>query len=73
MNLDLEGLRRWLQANKLREPEFFIEQEPIKQVFESKVLGVVVDHHLSWDANTDKICKKITSGIWSYKTVEGFC
>ena len=69
MNLDLECLKKWLQANKLslnvakteflligsnsllrnrsyRQPDPFIEKEKIKQVFESKSLGVVVDQHL---------------------------
>lgn len=95
MNLDLENLRKWLQANKLslnvakteflligsksflrsrldRQPDIFIEKEKVKQVFESKSLGVVVDQHLSWKSNTDKICKKITSGIAVLKRLRDF-
>ena len=40
-----------------------IENETVKQVYESKTLGVTIDQHLSWKSNTENICKKITSGI----------
>ena len=40
-----------------------IENESIKQVYESKTLGMTIDQHLSWKTNTENTCKKITSGI----------
>ena len=40
-----------------------IENKSIKQVYETKTLGVTIDQHLSWRTNTENICKKITSGI----------
>ena len=40
-----------------------IENESIKQVYESKTLGVTIDQNLSWRTNTENICKKITSRI----------
>ena len=41
-----------------RQPEVKIENEHIKQVFESKTLGVTVDQHLSWRSITPKISAK---------------
>ena len=40
-----------------------IENETVKQVYESKTLGATIDQHLSWKSNSENICKKITSGI----------
>lgn len=46
-----------------KQPKIAIENMAIKQVSETKSLGVIVDQHLSWNGNTDYICKKITKGI----------
>ena len=35
-------------------------------------MKVKVDHHLSWNANTDKICKKVTSGIEAIRRLRDF-
>ena len=44
----LIGSKSYLRSTLNRQPEIFIENEPVKQVFESKTLnGVVVDQHLS--------------------------
>ena len=37
-----------------------IENKSIKQVYESKTLGVTIDQHLYWKTNTENICTKIT-------------
>ena len=39
-----------------RQPNIVVENNPIKQVYES--LGVIIDWHLSWNQNTENICKK---------------
>jgi hypothetical protein len=44
-----------------------IENKSIKQVYESKILGLTIDQHLSWTTNTESICKKITSEISALK------
>ena len=49
-----------------------IENESIKQVYESKTLGVTIDQHLSWKTNTENICKKITSGISALRRLKEF-
>ena len=49
--------------SNVSQPNVSIENNSIKQVFESKALGVTVDQHLSWKSNTRRICKKITTGL----------
>ena len=50
-----------------------IENKSIKQVYETKTLGVTIDHeHLSWRTNTENICKKITSGISALRRLKEF-
>jgi hypothetical protein len=44
----------------------------IKQVCESKTLGVKIEQHLSWRRNTENICKKIISGISALRCLEEF-
>ena len=57
------GSNSLLRSRLDRPPDLLIEKRRIKQIFEDKSLGVVVDQHLSWKSNTDNFCKKITSGI----------
>lgn len=35
-------------------------------------LGVTIDQHLSWNSNTDNICKKITAGISALRRLKDF-
>ena len=49
-----------------------IENKSIKQVYETKTLGVTIDQHLSWRTNTENICKKITSGISALRRLKEF-
>ena len=58
--------------NNVEQPNVSIENNSIKQVFESKALGVTVDQHLSWKSNTGHICKKITSGLGALRRVREF-
>jgi hypothetical protein len=53
-----------------RQPNIIIENKPIKQVYDCKTLGVIVDQHLSWRSNTETICKKIASGISALRQIK---
>ena len=53
-------------------PNVIIENEPIRQVYKCKTLGVTVDQHLSWKSNSENICKKITSGISALRRLKEF-
>ena len=55
-----------------QQPNIVIENNAIKQVCESKSLDVTLDQHLSWNKNTDNICKKIISGISSLRRAKDF-
>ena len=66
------GSKLFLTSRLDRKPDIFIEKEKVKQVFEGKNLGLVVDQHLSEKSNTDRICKKITSGIAVLKRLRDF-
>jgi hypothetical protein len=49
-----------------------IENKSIKELYESKTLGVTIGQHLSWRTNTENICKKITSGISALRRLKEF-
>jgi hypothetical protein len=53
-------------------PNIIIENKQIKQVYECKTLGIIVDQRLSWKSNTENVCKKITSGISALRRVKPF-
>jgi len=52
-------------------PSLMINGAPIKQVFNSKSLGVYIDGNLSWTVNIDKSSKKIASSI-ALKRIRSF-
>ena len=54
------------------EPSLAIDGAPIKQVLNSKSLGVYIDENLSWTVNIDKSSKKIASGIGALKRIRSF-
>ena len=54
---------RYKLNNTEMQPYIKIDNESIRQVFESKILGVKIDQFLSWDNHVDHIAKKISSGI----------
>ena len=47
-----------------------IDNKPIKQTQEFKSLGVIIDQYLSWNSNTENICKKVTAGISALRRVK---
>ena len=53
-------------------PFVFIKNKQIKQVYESKALGVKIDQNMSWKGNTDEICDKVTAGISAICRIQPF-
>lgn len=43
--------------------ELYVAKEPIEQVEKLKLLGMVIDNHLSWSQHIDRIIQKMGSGI----------
>ena len=61
----LIGTKPILNKISDKQPIINIEDKQIEQVSESKILGVILDQHLSWKSNTDSICQKVSSGIYA--------
>ena len=61
-----------LNKTKDTEVNIKIDNRNIKQVFECKTLGVNVDQHLSWKNNTEKLCKKLSSGIGAIRRLREY-
>ena len=56
------------KLNTLTEPpHLLINYTPVKQVFTTKTLGVIVDDNVMWHDQIDKLSKKIASGIVAIK------
>ena len=53
-------------------PKLVLNDFPIKQVPNTKSLGVFVDEHLTWNAHIVNISKKIASGIGALKRCRSF-
>lgn len=43
--------------------ELYVAKDPIEQVEKVKLLGMVIDNHLSWSEHIDRIIQKMGSGI----------
>ena len=54
------------------QPNIYIDGKQIKQVSESKTLGLIVDPHLNWKRNTKNICKKISAGLGALRRLKCF-
>ena len=92
VNLDLQHVCCWLQANKLSLnavkckymiigsqynlshmnyiPDINILGHKIERVFYVDQLGVTIDDQLKWDKHVDKLCKKLSSALFSMKQVK---
>ena len=66
------GSKQMLNKTKDTEVNIKIDNRNIKQVFECKTLGVNVDQHLSWKNNTEKLCKKLSSGIGAIRRLREY-
>ena len=49
--------------NLTKQPNIKIDQDKIKQVYYSRLLGVEIDEKLSWNKHVENVAKKATSGI----------
>ena len=48
-----------------------VNNEPIKKVKSTKILGVTLDENLTWENHINVIAKKVSSGISALKRVRG--
>ena len=71
-NFMLIGSKSMIKNISNSHPFVFIKNKQIKQVYESKALGVKIDQNLSWKGNTDEICNKVTAGISAIRRIQPF-
>ena len=53
-------------------PTVKINSQPVKIVKSTKLLGVEIDEHLSWNQHTQYIANKISSGTGAMRTLRAF-
>ena len=68
----LIGSRQRLQAQNNQHVEIQVEGKIIKQVEETKSLGVYIDNNLSWKKHVDETSKKVYCGIGALKRLKPF-
>ena len=52
--------------------ELSIDNVPIKQVFTTKSLGILIDDNMAWHSHIGKLSKKIASSIGAIKRIKPF-
>jgi hypothetical protein len=58
--------------NLTKQPNIKIDQDKIKQVHHSRLLGVEIDEKLSWNKHVENVAKKATSGIGAIRRIRDF-
>ena len=61
--------QKLIQADKI---EIMLESEIIEMVDSHKLLGVIIDKHLSWDKQIDTVCLNITRKITLLKLLSKY-
>ncbi|EDO35618.1 predicted protein, partial [Nematostella vectensis] len=44
----------------------------LKQIRQSRVLGIEINEHLNWDHHVDNVAKKVSSGIGALRRIRDF-
>jgi hypothetical protein len=50
-----------------------IDDEPLVQLDKTKLLGLVLDDELKWDAHIDELCLKISKGLFVIRRLKELC
>jgi hypothetical protein len=58
--------------NLTKQPNIKIDQDKIKQVHHSRLLGVEIDEKLSWNKHVENVAKMATSGIGAIRRIRDF-
>ena len=58
--------------NLTNQPNIKIDQDKIKQVHHSRLLGVQIDEKLSWNKHVESVAKKVTSGVGALRRIRDF-
>ena len=60
---------RQRQSSRTVSPTLTINGVKVKQVANTKSLGVIIDDRLDWSSHIEKLIKKVASGIGAVKRV----
>ena len=41
-----------------------LNDNELNMITNDKVLGIIIDHNLTWSQHVDKVCKKVTTNLW---------
>ena len=58
--------------NLINQPNIKIDQDKIKQVHYSRLLGVQIDEKLTWNKHVEEVAKKATSGVGAIRRIRDF-
>ena len=58
--------------NLINQPNIKIDQDKIKQVHYSRLLGVQIDEKLTWNKHVEDVAKKATSGVGAIRRIRDF-
>ena len=58
--------------NLINQPNIKINQDKIKQVHYSRLLGVQIDEKLTWNKHVEDVAKKSTSGVGAIRRIRDF-
>ena len=66
------GTRARLQSQHSKCLDLPISDTPIEQVEEHKLLGLVIDQHLTWQSHLDYICVKVAQRLALLRRIKSF-
>ena len=49
-----------------------LNDNELNMITNDKVLGIIIDHNLTWSQHVDKVCKKITTNLWLLARIKEF-
>ena len=58
--------------NLINQPNIKIDQDKIKQVHYSRLLGVQIDEKLTWNKHVEDVAKRATSGVGAIRRIRDF-
>ena len=49
-----------------------LNDNELNMITNDKVLGIIIDHNLTWSQHVDKVCKKVTTNLWLLARINEF-
>lgn len=62
------------KTNKIKNNvSIMLNENSIKEIQETKFLGLTIDKNLNWNSHVDQVIKKMSSGVFALKRMAKFC